>query len=123
VILVDTSVWIDHFRAASPDLMRLLEQGQVLVHPFVVGELALENLRERSTVLNALKHMPQAIRAHDDEVLNFVEANRLYELGVGFIDAHLLASVRLTAGAKFWTRDRRLNTVGEQVSVAFQPRD
>ncbi|HQR88222.1 MAG: VapC toxin family PIN domain ribonuclease [Caulobacter sp. 12-67-6] len=121
MILVDTSVWIDHFRAASPDLVRLLEQGRVLVHPFVVGELALGNLRDRTTVLGALKQMPQAVRAHDDEVLSFIEANRLHGLGVGYIDAHLLASARLTTGARFWTRDRRLNAVSEQLSVAFHP--
>ena len=121
MILVDTSVWVDHFRAASPDLVRLLEQGRVLIHPFVIGELALGNLRDRSTVLGALREMPQAIRAQDDEVLGFVEANRLHGLGVGYVDIHLLASARLTAGAKFWTRDRRLNAVGAQLSVAFYP--
>lgn len=121
MILVDTSVWVDHFRAASPDLMRLLEQGRVLIHPFVVGELALGNLRDRPLVLGALRQMPQAVRAHDDEVQSFIETNRLHGLGVGYVDAHLLASVRLTAGARFWTRDQRLNAVGEALSVAFHP--
>ncbi len=121
MILVDTSVWVDHLRESSAVLVRLLEQGRVMVHPFVVGELALGNLRDRSAVLGALRQMPQAIGAKDDEVLTFIETNRLHGLGVGYVDAHLLASARLTAGARFWTRDQRLNAVGEALSVAFDP--
>lgn len=121
MILVDTSIWVDHLRTADPVLVRLLDQGRVLVHPFVVGELALGNLQDRRTVLSALEQMPQAVRARDDEVLNFIETSRLHGLGIGYVDAHLLASTRLTADATFWTRDKRLSSVSEQLAVAFRP--
>jgi predicted nucleic acid-binding protein len=120
VILVDTSVWVDHLRTANPILVRLLEQGRVLVHPFIVGELALGNLRDRRMTLSALEQMPQAVRARDDEVLNFIETSRLHGLGIGYVDAHLLASARLTADTTFWTRDKRLSSVSEQLFLAFR---
>lgn len=121
MILVDTSVWIDHFRTSNLMLTRVLEDGRVLSHPFVVGELALGNLRNRREVLEALTQMPRAVQARDTEVLGFIEAHSLHGLGVGYVDAHLLAAVRLTAGARLWTRDQRLLGLAEQFSVAFHP--
>lgn len=121
MILVDTSVWVDHLRTSNVVLVQLLEAGRVLSHPFVIGELALGNLRNRREVLRALAQMPQAVRASDDEVMGFVEGHRLHGLGIGYVDAHLLAAARLTADARLWTRDQRLLAVGEQLSVAFHP--
>ena len=108
MILADTSVWIDHLRVGDAVLGEFLDRGGVLCHPFVTGELALGNLRQRDIVLRALQRLPQAIVASHEEVLRLVERQPLYGLGIGYVDAHLLAAVRLTEGAKLWTRDRRL---------------
>lgn len=108
MILVDTSVWIDHFRQEDAELQSLLNTGQVLAHPFVTGELALGNLQKRNVVLEALKGLPQAAVATDDEVLRFIDQQTLFGIGIGYIDAHLLAAVRLTHGTLLWTRDKRL---------------
>ncbi len=102
-------------------LTQLLEDGRVISHPFVVGELALGNRRNRRVVLEALIQMPQAVQARDGEVPGFIEAHNLHGQGVGYVDAHLLAAVRLTAGARLWTRDQRLRGLAEQFSVAFHP--
>ena len=85
-------------------LVRLLDIGSVLGHPFVIGELALGNLRRRDLILGALQHLPQASLATDTEVLQFIDQSQLYGIGIGYVDAHLLASVRLTHGATLWTR-------------------
>lgn len=108
MILVDTSVWIDHLRRGDPELARLLDAGRVLAHPFVIGELALGSLRNRKTVLGALQDLPQACTATDAEVMNFIDRDELYGLGIGYIDAHLLAATRLSPGTLLWTRDKRL---------------
>ena len=119
MILVDTSVWIDHLRTGSDTLRRLLDRGFVLGHPFVTGELALGNLRQRDLVLDALAALPQASLASDREVLHFVEQQALYGLGIGYVDAHLLAAARLTAGATLWTRDTRLRSVATRLDLAM----
>ncbi len=111
MILVDTSVWIDHFRNGGPRLTALLEAGSVLTHPFVSGELALGNLRSRATILSALADLPQSIVADDHEVLGLIETAGLYGRGNGYVDAHLMAAARLTPGAGLWTKDRRLAAV------------
>jgi predicted nucleic acid-binding protein len=121
VILVDTSVWIDHLRRSSLALVRLLGESRVLTHSFVVGELALGNLRDRAAVLNALRQMPQAVPATDGEVFSFIEAHRLHGLGIGYVDAHLLASARLTPGSRLWTRDQRLAAVAERLDLRVEP--
>ena len=108
MIIVDTSVWIDHLKSSNPVLADLLGNGRVLAHSFVTGELALGSLRQRRTVLESLRDLPQATVASDDEVMMLIEREQLYGLGIGFVDAHLLAAVRLTPGALLWTRDRRL---------------
>ena len=118
MILADTSVWIDHLRVGDAALRDFLDRGRVLSHPFVTGELALSNLKQRDVVLRALGRLPQATVASDEEVLRLVERESLYGLGIGYIDAHLLAAVRLTADAKLWTRDRRLRTVAAQLGLA-----
>jgi len=108
MILVDTSVWIDHLRHGDAELVSLLNAGQVLTHRFVIGELALGNLQNRNVVLGALQNLPQVAAASDDEALHFIENNALFGTGIGYIDAHLLAAVRLSPGALLWTRDKRL---------------
>jgi predicted nucleic acid-binding protein len=118
VILVDSSVWVDHLRSGDATLARLLNDGRVIAHPFVVGELALGSLRQRELILTALQDLPQAVVASDIEVLRFINQQALYGLGIGYVDAHLLASVRLTAGGSLWTRDRRLQSVADRLGVA-----
>ncbi len=117
MILVDTSVWIDHFRRNDPSLAVLLEGGRVLTHPFVIGELALGALKQRNVILNALQDLPRANIATDDEALSFIARHSLFGQGVGYIDAHLLASARLTPGASLWTRDKRLRALAERLSI------
>ncbi len=118
MILVDTSVWIDHLRAGDNDLVALLGRVQVLTHPFVVGELACGNLRNREEVLGLLKGCPHAQVAQDAEVLEFIARNRLMGRGIGYVDAHLLASVALAGSAKLWTRDRRLAALAGDLGLA-----
>jgi len=118
VILVDTSIWIAHLRHSDAALIQLLTAGRVLAHPFVIGELALGNLRQRDTILNALQSLPQASIAADDEVLRFIGQYALSGLGIGYIDAHLLAGTRLTAGASLWTRDKRLAAAARTLRLA-----
>jgi predicted nucleic acid-binding protein len=121
MILVDTSVWIDHLRVTDETLVHLLDAGMVLAHPFVIGELALGSLGQRETVLTALSDLPRAIVATDQEALHFIDCHTLFGRGVGYIDIHLLAAVRLTAGAGLWTHDKRLHTVAAQLGLATTP--
>lgn len=116
-MLVDTSVWIDHLRYGDSNLVNLLNTGQVLAHPFVIGELALGGLRQRDVILDTLNNLPRAKIAADEEVLAFINQSKLYGLGVGYIDAHLLASVRLTPGTLLWTRDKRLCAAASQLGL------
>lgn len=118
MILVDTSVWIEHLRNTDEKLIHMLNAGQVLAHPFVIGELALGNLRNRDATLSCLKDLPPAVVASNDEVFAFIDQNALYGLGIGFVDAHLLASVRLSSGALLWTRDKRLLTASVRLGLA-----
>ena len=118
MILADTSVWIDHLRTGDKALAALLDAGMVLAHPFVIGELALGNLRQREIVLQALAELPQSNVAMDAEVLHFIERHALSGRGIGYIDAHLLAAVKLTAGAKLLTNDKRLHGVAVQLGLA-----
>jgi len=119
VILVDTSVWIDHLRVGDRGLSRLLDSGQVMAHPFIIGELALGNLRRRDRVLGAMRELPQVHIAADSEVLHFVHQWELFGRGIGYIDAHLLASVRLTPGTRLWTRDQRLHAIAGELGLAM----
>jgi predicted nucleic acid-binding protein len=118
VILVDTSVWVEHLRSGSAILTQLLGDGEVLGHPFVIGELALGNLRQRNAFLSDLRDLPQATVAEDQEVLRLIDREALFGRGIGYVDAHLLAAVRLTVGSKLWTRDRRLQAVAAQLGLA-----
>lgn len=118
MILVDSCVWVDHLGRLDDRLVTLLTSCQVLAHPHVTGEVALGNLKRREAVLSLLQNLPQATVASDDEVLQFIGAHRLHGLGIGYVDAHLLASTLLTPGARFWTRDKRLADVAKKLGVA-----
>jgi predicted nucleic acid-binding protein len=118
LILVDTSVWIDHLRQGDAPLTDMLQHGRVLGHPFVIGELATENLCQRDKILHALQGLPRAVVAHDTEVLDLIERETLFGSGLGYIDVHLLASARLSA-AWLFTRDERLQAAARRLSVAL----
>jgi predicted nucleic acid-binding protein len=120
VILVDTSVWVDHLRSGDEDLAMLLS-SQVLMHPFILGELVCDNLRQRVNVLALLKNLPQAIVARDEEVLFFIERHALMSRGIGYVDAQLLATVVLDGGARLWTRDKRLHVLAVTLGMAYAP--
>lgn len=117
MILVDTSIWVDHLRSSNTQLKALLSAGQVVIHPFVIGELALGSLQKRDVILQLLSDLPQAITASDSEALSFIKKHKLFGLGIGYIDAHLLASARLN-GVKFWTYDKRLNQAAAKLGIA-----
>ena len=117
MILVDTSVWVEHLRRGLPRLATLLQEGKVLIHPWVIGELACSNLRNRSQVLELLQGLPVAIVASDTEVLLLIEREQLMGRGIGYVDAHLLASARLSY-CRLWTQERRLVAVAQQKGLA-----
>ena len=120
MILVDISVWVDHLRRGNPQMVRLLELNMVYVHPWVIGELACGNLKNRAVLLEHLSNLIQVSQASDSEVMEFVERNRLYGRGAGWVDFHLLASALLT-NCPFWTLDRRLAEIAADLDVAFTP--
>ena len=117
MILVDTSVWIDHLRKPEPRLMAALEPGQALIHPFVVGELACGNLKNRVELLSLLLDLPPAPVATDAEALGFIDRHELMGRGIGYLDVHLLASVALADTARLWTRDKRLAAVPDRLRL------
>ncbi|MBI4081670.1 MAG: type II toxin-antitoxin system VapC family toxin [Candidatus Lambdaproteobacteria bacterium] len=119
MILVDTSVWIDHLRQGTPALSAMLDAGQVLMHPFVLGELACGKLRNREEVLRLLGELPMAPAVIDAEARAFIEGHTLMARGIGYIDVHLLASTVLAAPARLWTRDRQLAAVAAELGLAF----
>jgi hypothetical protein len=119
VILVDTSVWVDHLRSSSRELARALTDGDVLGHAHVTGELACGNLRNRATVLELLRDLPQAMLATDEEALQCIEKNRLYGCGLGWTDVHLLASALLSP-ARLWTLDAALARQARRCGIACE---
>lgn len=119
MILADTSVWIDHFRAGEPALVVLLEQNAVLMHPFVLGELACGNLQSRQSTLRLLSNLPAAPKATDNEVLQFITLHRLMGKGIGWVDAHLLAAAVLAADTRLWTRDKHLGQLARRLQLDY----
>jgi predicted nucleic acid-binding protein len=117
VILVDTSVWIDHLHLSIAELVEALDRGDVMTHPFVVGELACGTLARRQEVLGLFAALPSAIVATDEEAMALIEERRLMGLGLGYIDVHLLASTMLTPDAQLWTTDRRLQMVAAKLQI------
>jgi predicted nucleic acid-binding protein len=123
LILVDTSVWVDHLRRTDAQLAELLERGQVLMHPFVIGEIACGSLSDREITLELLQQLPRAAVAEPDEALGFIELRGLYGTGIGYVDVHLLASTALAVGSRLWTRDKRLREAAEALGCAQPERD
>lgn len=117
MILVDTSVWIDHLHMSDPTLTDLLEDGQVCMHPMVQGELALGSMRRRRHFLDLLSKLPSVPLASHEEVLRLIDARRLHGKGLALVDAHLLASALITPGVLLWTRDRRLREAAAPARV------
>ena len=123
MILVDTSVWVDHLRSGDAQLAALLQRAQVAMHVMVIGELACGNLKERETLLGLWYKLPQLPAVTDAEARFFLEQNRLWGKGIGYIDIHLLAAVALDGEARLWTRDKRLRQAAQQLGAAFVEAD
>ena len=116
MVLVDTSVWIEHFRKTSTRLAGLLDDGEVAVHPFVIGELACGNLANRKEILSLLHSLPAVQRVEDDEVLFFIEQHSLAGRGLGLVDVHLLASSKM-GELPLWTKDKRLTAAAKELGL------
>ena len=116
MVLVDTSVWISHFRSSEKELARLLNNGQVFCHPFIVGELACGNMHHRKDTLELLNMLPTTALVTQGELMDFIERRTLAGKGIGYIDVHLLASAILT-GAPLWTMDKRLLAVARHLKI------
>ena len=118
--LVDTSVWVAHLRAGSVRLSDLLREGQVLCHPFIIGELACGNLKNRAGIISLLEALPTAPTVEHEEVLAFIEARDLMGKGLGYIDVHLLAAA-LLGGVRLWTLDRQLDRAAAELDCRWTP--
>ena len=119
MVLVDTSVWVSHFRRGEEALKALLEEGKVACHPYIIGELACGKMANWTEILGLLRALPQAPVAEHEEVLRFLEISRLMGVGLGYVDVHLLASARLT-GILLWTKDARLREAAVGLGVSFR---
>ena len=119
MILADTSVWINHLRSEDLYLASLLDRNEILIHPMVIGELACGNVGNRTEVFKHIRSLPQVPVATDDEVLFFIEYHELMGRGIGYIDAHLLASTAMASTARLWTTDRRLMEIANELGVAY----
>lgn len=119
MVLVDTSVWVDHLRSGDPTLAQLLGQGQVSTHPMIIGELACGNLRNRTQLLSLWRNLPVSVEASHEEAIYLLESRGLMGKGIGYIDLHLLASARLSPHTRLWTRDKRLADIAEALEIAF----
>ena len=119
MVLVDTSVWVLHFREGNAGLEKLLSQDQVLCHRFIVGEIACGNIKNRTEILRLLQQLPLVTHAKHEEVINFIETNKLMGRGLGYIDLHLSASAKLT-GIPMWTLDKRLDETNKELGISFK---
>ncbi|MDD5703318.1 MAG: type II toxin-antitoxin system VapC family toxin [Dehalococcoidales bacterium] len=119
MVLVDTSVWINHFREGNAELEKLLNESQVMCHRFIIGEIACGNIRNRTEILTLLQQLPQAIQAKNEEVMGFIETNKLMGRGLGYIDMHLSVSAKLT-GIPMWTFDKRLGETNKELGIIFK---
>ncbi|MEI9996840.1 MAG: PIN domain-containing protein [Rhizomicrobium sp.] len=118
MILVDASIWIDHIRSPDASLQPLLDANEVACHPFIIGEVALGHIRPRDAVLAGLKILPSAIIAADGEVVQLIDRYQLTGSGLGYVDAHLLASSLLTVDCLLWTRDKKLKEFASRLGTA-----
>lgn len=121
MVLVDTSIWIDHFNKGNTSLEKLLIDIEVVCHPFIIGELACGNLKNRNEILSLLHSLPMAPVLDHDEVLYFIESNKLMGIGIGLIDVHLLASAHL-AHASLWTIDKKLLNASDALGISYTSR-
>ena len=121
MVLVDSSVWVNHLRRGETLLMELLENTSVAIHPFIIGELACGNLSKRGEFIGLLGALPQAPAATNDEALALIERRKLMGLGLGFIDVHLLSAALLHGDMSIWTYDKRLNASAADLGIAYQP--
>ncbi len=119
MVLVDTSIWISHFREGNSYLKKLLLDESVVCHPFIIGELACGHIKNRKEIISLLQALPQAQTAENDEILQFIEHKRLIGLGIGLIDVHLLAS-SLLSNVLFWTADSQLRTTASRLNVLYK---
>jgi predicted nucleic acid-binding protein len=117
LILADTSIWIDHLRTGNKEMEKQLNQGDIVIHPLIIAELALGSLRERTKTLSLLDFLPQVRVAQLDEVRLMIEARRLYNLGIGLTDAHLIASIFINPATFLWTKDKRLRKAAEDLGI------
>ena len=120
MVLVDTSVWVRHLRADDPVLKHLLNHGQVVCHPYIIGELACSTIKNRREILSLMQALPQATLAQHEEVLRFIELNHLMGKGLGYIDVHLCASALLTR-VLMWSYDKRLSEANEMLGIKYDP--
>jgi predicted nucleic acid-binding protein len=120
MVLADTSVWVDHFRRGDKEMVALLNRGEVMVHPFVIGELACGRLNPRGEIIDHLSQLPRTVLASEEEALAFIEAHKLMGSGLGYVDVHLLASARLT-DVRLWTKDSALRRVAQRLDLGFNP--
>jgi predicted nucleic acid-binding protein len=123
MILADTSIWIDHFRRSDLRLARFLDRGEIIMHPFVIGELALGFVPKIAEMMEDLRTLPEAMVANSDEILEFIARRKLSGSGVGYVDAHLLAAAALAPETFVWTRDKRLHAAAQSLSLAADIRE
>ncbi|MFM9853290.1 MAG: VapC toxin family PIN domain ribonuclease [Sphingomonadaceae bacterium] len=121
MIIVDTGIWVDHLKTPDHQLAMLSERLETLVHPYVLGELALGSLPNRKRLLERMSGLPQPPLARHIHVMQLIEAKQLFSTGIGYVDAHLLASARLLPGGRLWTRDKLLLAQAERLALAYWP--
>lgn len=119
MVLVDTSVWVLHLQEGNAKLEKLLNKGQVMCHPFIIGEIACGNIKNRKEILTLLQPLPLTTQAKHEEVMEFIETNKLMGRGLGYIDMHLSASAMLT-GIPLWTFDKKLDEITEELGIGFK---
>lgn len=119
MVLVDTSIWVSHFRDGNPHLKDLLLNGQAVCHSFIIGELACGNLHNREEILSLMQALPSATTAEHEEVLGLIDAHQLMGIGLGYVDIHLLASA-LLSGIPLWTEDKKLKEAARKMNVSYK---
>lgn len=117
MILADTSIWIDHLRSSNEEMRKQLDKGRIVIHPFLIGELALGSLRDRKKTLAFLDGLPRVQVARLEEVRQMIEIRSLYSHGIGLTDAHLIASILITPFTQLWTKDKALSRIAEALGV------
>lgn len=120
MILADTSVWVQHFRQGEPRLVDCLMQSEVVIHPYIIGELALGSISDRRRTLADLSLLPSVSSVETEEILSFIEARRLFSLGLGYVDVNLLAATILNQDVRLWTFDRRLADAAKKIGIAYE---